>query len=110
MNFNIPGSSGAAANASVPNTGVGNMGASSSMNNMGSNSLFNKQMGYILLGILAVAIIVIVIVVIVNRNRNRNNQNIIIDLKKVYYVDFSENSEYFMNKNIPLCIMECFYS
>ena len=78
MNFNIPSSSGASANASVPNAGIGNMGASSSMN-MGSNSLFNKQMGYILLGILAVAIIVIVIVVIVNNNKNKNNQNIIID-------------------------------
>jgi hypothetical protein len=76
MNFNIPNSSGAS--ASVPNAGVANMGASSSMNT-GSNSLFNKQMGYILLAILAIAIIVIVIVVIVNKNRNRNNQNIIID-------------------------------
>ncbi len=76
MNFNIPNSSGAS--ASVPNAGVANMGASSSMNT-GSNSVFNKQMGYILLVILAIAIIVIVIVVIVNKNRNRNNQNIIID-------------------------------
>jgi hypothetical protein len=76
MNFNIPNSSGAS--ASVPNAGVGNMGASSSMN-MGSNSVFNKQMGFILLGILAVAIIVIVIVVIVNNNKNKNNKNIIID-------------------------------
>lgn len=76
MNFNIPNSSGAS--ASVPNAGVANMGASSSMNT-GSNSVFNKQMGYILLAILAIAIIVIVIVVIVNKNRNRNNQNIIID-------------------------------
>lgn len=79
MNFNIPNGSGASANAaaSVPNAGVGNMGASSSMNT-GSNSVFNKQLGYILLAILAIAIIVIVIVVIVNKNRNRNNQNIII--------------------------------
>ena len=76
MNFNIPNSSGSS--ASVPNAGVANMGASSSMNT-GSNSVFNKQMGYILLVILAIAIIVIVIVVIVNKNRNRNNQNIIID-------------------------------
>lgn len=76
MNFNIPNSSGAS--ASVPNSGVGNMGASSSMN-IGSNSVFNKQMGFILLGILAVAIIVIVIVVIVNNNKNKNNKNIIID-------------------------------
>jgi hypothetical protein len=75
MNFNIPNSSGAS--ASVPNAGVANIGASSM--NTGSNSVFNKQMGYILLGILAIAIIVIVIVVIVNNNKNKNNQNIIID-------------------------------
>lgn len=81
MNFNIPGSSGASANVSVPNAGVPNMGnmGASSINNMGTNSVFNKQMGYILLAILAVAIIVIVIVVIVNNNKNKNNQNIIID-------------------------------
>ena len=78
MNFNIPNGSGASANASVPNAGVGNIGSSSSMNT-GSNSVFNKQMGYILLGILAIAIIVIIIVVIVNKNKNRNNQNVIID-------------------------------
>jgi len=76
MNFNIPNSSGASAN--VPNAGVGNIGASSSINT-GSNSVFNKQMGFILLAILAVAIIVIVIVVIVNNNKNKNNKNIIID-------------------------------
>jgi hypothetical protein len=77
MNFNIPNGSGASANASVPNAGLGNIGASST--NTGSNSVFNKQMGYILLGILAIAIIVIIIVVIVNKNKNRNNQNVIID-------------------------------
>ena len=79
MNFNIPNGSGTP--ASVPNAGIGNvsnMGASSSMN-MGSNSVFNKQMGYILLAILAIVIIVIIIVVIVNKNKNRNNQNVIID-------------------------------
>jgi hypothetical protein len=33
-----------------------------------------------------------------------SNKNIITELEKVYDVNFSENSEYFMNKKIPLCI------
>ena len=32
--------------------------------------------------------------------------NSIIELEKVYELDFSENSEYFMNRNIPLCIID----
>ena len=35
-----------------------------------------------------------------------SNQNIITELKKVYDIDLSENSEYFMNKSIPLCIVD----
>ena len=37
---------------------------------------------------------------------NNKKLNSIIDLEKVYELDFSENSEHFMNKNIPLCIID----
>jgi hypothetical protein len=36
---------------------------------------------------------------------NNKNFNFITELEKVYDIDFSENSEYFINKNIPLCII-----
>jgi hypothetical protein len=37
---------------------------------------------------------------------NKMEQKFLTDLKKVYDIDFSENSEYFMNKSIPLCIVD----
>jgi hypothetical protein len=37
---------------------------------------------------------------------NKMELNYLTDLKKVYDIDFSENSEYFMNKRIPLCIVD----
>ena len=54
----------------------------------------------------------------INKIRNRKKEIIgvlssnkielkfLTELKKVYDIDFSENSEYFMNKSIPLCIVD----
>jgi hypothetical protein len=37
---------------------------------------------------------------------NKMELKFLTELKKVYDIDFSENSEYFMNKSIPLCIVD----
>jgi hypothetical protein len=36
---------------------------------------------------------------------NNKNYNFLNELEKVYNLEFSENTEYFINKNIPLCII-----
>jgi hypothetical protein len=37
---------------------------------------------------------------------DNKNLKFINELEKVYDIEFSENTEYFMNKNIPLCIVD----